>query len=404
MTQTEDTARPVPLARRIFLGKPFLIFVAVIIVYTLVGFFLAPYLVKRQLTNYTSEQLSRQLHVEKLRMNPYTLTLEISDLALKEADASPILSFDRLFINFELKSLFRWAWTFAEISLKRPILHIDIGPDGAVNLAQLLEDATAREPDTEDVPQPKPDGEADPPRLYFERVSLIDGHVKFADRSDPTPAEATFEPINVEIKDLTTIPEVKGPKMITATLPQGGTVEWKGEVSLHPIVSEGEFTVRDLKLATAWNFLRDELGLEKPEGAVELKARYRFSYREKKPQLTVDQIQILLSTLSLRLRGSQQPALALKKISLSDGRFDLSSREFMVRHLDVARGKLTVGVGKDGKLNWEALVAKKPAALKQSDTAAAEQGEPFRLLLKRVDVDDIAVSYADRSRAGPVGS
>ena len=91
---------------------------AAIVVYTLIGFFLTPYLVERQLTNYVAVQLGRQLSVKKLQMNPYAFTLEISGLALKDADGSPILSFDRFFGDFELKSLFRRAWTFSEINLK----------------------------------------------------------------------------------------------------------------------------------------------------------------------------------------------------------------------------------------------------------------------------------------------
>ena len=403
MNQTQNTPKAASLGRRTLLSKPFLIFVVVIVVYTLVGFFLAPYLVKRQLTNYTAEQLGRQLSVNKLRVNPYALTLDISGLALKEADGSPILSFDRLFVNFELNSLFRWAWTFAEISLNRPILHIDIRPGGVVNLVHLLEDAAAPKPDTEDVPQPKSEKEAKPPRFYFERIALTDGQLKFADRSDPTPAEATFAPINLEIKDVTTIPEVKGPETITATLPQGGTVEWKGEVSLHPIASEGVFTLSNLRLATLWLFLQDELNLEKPGGTVEVKAQYRFMYDQKTPQLTVDQIQVLLSALSLRLRGSQEPSLALEKISISDVQFDLASRKFTVGHLDVARGKIAIGVGKDGRLNWENLVAMESTPEKRPEMAAAEQGDTFQLLLKSVTVDDMAVSYVDRSRAEPIG-
>jgi len=93
MNQTQDLSRAA-LARKILLSKPFLICIVVIVLYTLAGFFLAPYLVKHQLVNYTTEQLGRQLSVEKLRVNPYALTLEISGLALKEVDASPILSFD----------------------------------------------------------------------------------------------------------------------------------------------------------------------------------------------------------------------------------------------------------------------------------------------------------------------
>jgi len=52
MSQTQETSEAESLFRKILLGKPLLICVAAIIIYTLAGFFLTPYLVKRQLTAY----------------------------------------------------------------------------------------------------------------------------------------------------------------------------------------------------------------------------------------------------------------------------------------------------------------------------------------------------------------
>ena len=401
MSQTQETSEAESLFRKILLGKPLLICVAAIIIYTLAGFFLTPYLVKRQLTAYVSETLGRQMSVEQLRLNPYALTLDVSGLTLKEPDGSPILSFDRLFVNFELKSLFRWAWTFAEISLDRPIINIDIRPDNVVNLARLMKDATLQNAKAESAPQAEQDRQL--PRLYFERIRITKGQLMFADRSDPTPAKATFEPINLQIMDLTTIPERKGPHTIMVTLPQGGNLKWKGEISLDPMGSEGEFALQNFKLATAWRFLQDELNLEKPQGDVEFKARYRFSYAEKTPQLVIDRIGVLISALSLKLRGSQDPTLVLEKISLSDGKFDLACRELNVGHLDLARGKVAAGVGKDGRFNWERLINTEPVPKKESEKAFEEEERPFRLLLSSVTVDDIAINYLDQSRIDPLG-
>jgi len=401
MGQTQETSEAESLSRKVFLGKPFLIYVAVIIVYTLAGFFLAPYLVKRQLTDYVSKTLGRQMSVEQLRLNPYALTLDVSGLALKEPDGSPILSFNRLFVNFELKSLFRWAWTFAEINLDRPILNIDIRPDNVVNLARLMKDAAPQDAKTESAPQGEQDRQL--PRLYFERIRITKGQLMFADRSDPTPAKATFEPIDLQIMDLTTIPERNGPYTIMVSLPQGGTLKWNGEISLDPIRSEGEFALHNLKLATAWRFFQDELNLEKPQGDVEFKARYRFSYAEKTPQLVVDRIGVLISALSLKLRGSQYPTLALEKISLSDSKFDLASRELNVGHLDFVRGKVATGVGKDGRFNWERLINTESIPGKASEKSFEEEEGPFRLLLNSVTIDDIAINYLDQSRIDPLG-
>ena len=401
MGQTQETSEAESLSRKVFLGKPFLICVAAIVIYTLAGFFLAPYLVKRQLTAYASETLGRRMSVEKLRFNPYALTLDVSGLALKEPDGSPIFSFDRLFVNFELKSLFRWAWTFAEISLDRPILNIDIRPDNVVNLARLIKDAAPQDAKTESAPQAEQDRQL--PRLYFERIRITKGQLIFTDRSDLTPAKATFEPIDLQIMGLTTIPERKGPHSIMITFPQGGTLKWNGEISLDPIGSEGEFELHNLKLATPWRFLQDELNLEKPQGDVGFKARYRFSYAEKTPQLVVDRIGVLISALSLKLRGSQDPTLALEKISLSDGKFDLASRELTVGHLDFVRGKVAARVGNDGRFNWERLINTESVPGKASEKAFEEGKGLFRLILNSVTVGDIAINYLDQSRIDPLG-
>ena len=403
MTRKKDNAAPAALARKIFLSKPFRITVLLLLVYTLVGFFLTPYLVKRQLVAYTTEQLDRQVAIAELRVNPFALTVELAGVSLSEANRAPILSFERFFLNFELKSLFRWAWTFAEIGLTAPVLHVDIGPDGMVNLARLLTDLTPETADADQAPPADPDQTARPPRLVVERLTLLDGQVEIVDQSDPTPATASFAPINIAFEDLTTLPEVKGPKTITATLPQGGTLEWKGELSLQPLASQAEIQVKGLKLSSVWEFLQDELNLERPGGALDVTARYRFSWRQKKAQLAVDPIQIDLSALDLTLRGSERSALTLEKIGLSDGRFDLTSRELVVGHLEVARGEVAVQVSADGRLNWQDVVAPGAPSDPSANATSAEPGEPLRLLLQKVTLDEVAFAYGDRSRMEPIG-
>ena len=399
MDRALETSASASFVRRVLLGKPFLIVVAALVVYTLAGFFLAPYLVKRQLTTYVSEDLGRRLSIKDVSINPYALTLEVSGLALQESDGAPILSFDGFIGNFELKSLFRWAWTFAEIGLKRPEVHVDIRPDDVVNLARLVEAALPNE-DTGAAPQPKTEEEDLLPRLYFERIKVEDGILNFSDRSNPTAARAVLKPINLEITHLSTIPGDKGTETIVATLPQGGTLEWKGEITLQPIASEGRFTLRGFELSSAWRFFQDELNLERPQGRLDLTARYSFSYNRETPNLIIDGLEVLVAALSFTLTGTDEPGLVIEKINLTDGRFDLASREFTVGRLAVTGGRVAAAVEEDGRLNWEKLVVEQPTSER---TAQTKGSTPFRVGLNSVTVDDIAVNYRDLSRAEPIG-
>ncbi len=107
-------------------------------VYTLAGFFLAPYLVTRYART-AAEPLHLQLRLGQVRINPLLFACEIKDLSLQNNEGEPLLSVQRLFVDLEMESLFRRAWTFADLTVESPSLHLVIDTEGRLNLAKLIE-------------------------------------------------------------------------------------------------------------------------------------------------------------------------------------------------------------------------------------------------------------------------
>src|SRR5262245_62871881 len=122
---------------------PFLVTAAIVVTlalaYTLAGFFLVPRLITTYVPRYVQEQLQRRAEIGDVRLNPLLFKLEIKHFRLREADGRPLLGFDRLFVDFELSSLFRRAWTFAEIRLEAPRVDVVLARDGRLNRAELLD-------------------------------------------------------------------------------------------------------------------------------------------------------------------------------------------------------------------------------------------------------------------------
>jgi hypothetical protein len=96
-----------------------------------------PFLVRHYVPKIVQAELKRQAAIGEVRFNPYTFTFEANDFRLEEPGGEPIAGFKRLFIDFELKSLFNWAWTFREVSLDALQVNAVIAADGLLNLAQL---------------------------------------------------------------------------------------------------------------------------------------------------------------------------------------------------------------------------------------------------------------------------
>ncbi len=98
---------------------------------------LTPFLVRHYVPKIVEEKLQKRASIGEVHINPFIYTFEVNDLRMDEPDGQPIAGLERLFIDFELKSLFKWAWTFRQVILDGPVVNAAINPDGSLNLARL---------------------------------------------------------------------------------------------------------------------------------------------------------------------------------------------------------------------------------------------------------------------------
>ena len=70
-----------------------------ILIDTLAGFFLTPYLVGRYLPELVQEKLKKNAAIGEVRVNPYMFTFEANDFRMTEPDGRSIVGFKRLFID-----------------------------------------------------------------------------------------------------------------------------------------------------------------------------------------------------------------------------------------------------------------------------------------------------------------
>jgi len=86
-----------------------------IIVYTLLGFLALPWLVQYVAVNTAREDFGRELRIEAVHTNPYTLTLQIDGVALDDKDDRKLLAWKQLFVDLSWSSIVNRAWTLQTI-------------------------------------------------------------------------------------------------------------------------------------------------------------------------------------------------------------------------------------------------------------------------------------------------
>src|SRR5262249_313187 len=104
---------------------------AALVLYALIGFLLAPPLVRYKLERALREQLGRQVTVESVRINPFALSASVRGLAVKERDGSAnAAGFEDLSVDVTLLSLLRGGVVVEAVSLTKPYFRIVRFEDG----------------------------------------------------------------------------------------------------------------------------------------------------------------------------------------------------------------------------------------------------------------------------------
>ena len=155
-----------PRVKKILVGL--LIF---FVVFTLAGFFALPPVLKSVLTKELSETLVREVTINQIKTNPYTLSMTIRGLLVKDrSSAETFLSCDEIFLNLQSLSALKMAPILKEIRITRPYVRITRNQDLSYNFSDLLEKKEPASPE-----------KAKPLRFSLNNISIENGSIDFLD-------------------------------------------------------------------------------------------------------------------------------------------------------------------------------------------------------------------------------
>ena len=341
--------------------------------YALAGFFVVPRVMRQQAHDFVQAHYGRTLRIADIRFNPFTLNLDVTGLALPDADGQPMLAFDRLHVGLQLASLWRLGPSFSEILLERPYVRAVLRTDGALNLADLGKGFAAAQPPP--APPPKPSG---PLRLYIGHLAVIRGAASYEDRTRPTPFHADFEPIAFELRDFSTAAASGDLYTLKATSPQGGRLDWSGTLRLEPVSSLGKFAIADAKAPNAWSYLSASLPFEISSGVITLGGDYDLSVPAGGSLgLKVNVHNASVTGLGIRPKGGSDDYVSLVRIEVDDTRLDLGRRAVEIGKVQLEGGEIKAWLPEQGRLNLlDLLGAAPPDGAKDSGDAGAPPPAP----------------------------
>ena len=358
-------------AQRVALG----VVLALLLLYTLVGFQLVPRLVRHALIGYAQRDLQRHLTIGTITFNPFTFTAQIRQLALSEADDAPIASFALLRISASASSsVVHRAWSLSEVRLERPNLNALIDRSGALNLARLAPPHAG--------PAPQPAAAPSLPALRIALFAVHQGQIHFEDRSRDQPFTATLIPIEFSLTDFRTQPSFDNRYHFSAATSAGERLDWSGEFTLQPLGSNGQFTVAALKASTIAAYLGDALPFALRSGSLDVLGQYQF-VASGESDLTLKLPSLKLHQLTIAPRsaaGTEAAASAadttdawiqLPELDITNTSISPTQRRMAIAEMTLQSPVLQVFRFPDGSLNLQRLMGAPSNATAANASASA---------------------------------
>jgi len=404
-----------PTIRKALTNRYLIIAAVAVLLYALAGFVAAPRVLRWYASGYAARHLDSRAAVDRIAINPFLLTIEVNGLSLQQTDGAPLVAFERLFVDLEASSLFHWAVVLREIALTRPEVHLVAEADGSLNLARLA----ASPP-----PAAAEAADAGPLPLILRNATIREGRLAVVDKRPGTPAGFTLQALDLDLQGFATVREQNGTCHLAAVTDAGESIRWEGEIALAPFRSSGKLTLNSVRTASLWQFVRDSVNLEEPEGRIDLATAYRLNAGSSPLQLTLEGLHFSITELALKLPQAEKPLFQAKKFELTAPklpqaekplfqakkfeltapRFDLASRELQVSRLLLGGGAIDARINDAGALNLQQVIRQaspQKTGLTQTPPPAAS-ARPFTVKADVVEIKDIAMTLDDRSRQVPV--
>jgi len=364
-----------------------------IVLYTLLGFFVVPRVIEQIAINTVREDVGRELHIESIHINPYTLRMRIDGLHLDDTDDRLLLGWEQASVNLSWSSLLSQGWTFHSIHLYQPVVREERLDSGETRFSRLV--AEQADPETDE------DGPA--PALRIGELRVSDGALYFTDNLEyEAGAEDTPEPVSLALKDIRLSIEnlslekgSRSPVDFEGQVAEGGTLTFKGSLQRFPNPAlEGSAGIDELALVQAEPYLRQFLNVRVNSGALSLSG-----------DILADPEQLFtfrgsggIESLDIKDGSDNEALVGWQSLLTEKLHLDLSEKqvETGIIAIDGLFGKVVIH--EDRTTNFTPLLADSSGHTEDNDdTGTDKDSTPFDISIERIELTDGALSFSDYS-------
>ena len=376
-----------------------------VVLYALVGFVLLPYLITAYAVPAVAERLKHPVVLREAAFNPFMLSLRLNGLEVRDAeDLRPVIGFEELIINVSAATLFGQTLGFDEIKMVMPFVAAKVNRDGKLNLLTLVPSA--------ETPAATPPVAESSPMMPVE-IALLEiskGVVEYRDESKPLPVSLDIVPIQITLRNFSTIHTVQGDDnayAFKAEIGKGESVAWEGTISLEPFESDGKVNLSGVQIRTFYQAVQDRFRFDIKRGEMNLSAVYHVDLRGQVPRVTVKDGRLAVRDLEIGERLFPDSQVKIPVFDVEGVQFDLEQQAVQIERIHSADAHIEAWMSSGGVVNIQQLFA--PVVLSTSppvesaETVAKQDSveRPWTVSVGAFELQNYGATFEDRTLARP---
>lgn len=385
--------------------KVLIILVLLFAGYAAAGFLILPVFLKSLAQDRLTGATHRQVTIRGMDINPFALSVKVKGLAVSEnRGEAPVASFEELFVDLQIRSLFRKALIVREIRLEKPSFVITRTAPNTYNFSDLVGGQGSS---------------GDPLPFALGNIRIISGSLELKDQVTGTRHLTTD--ITVDIPFLSNIDEYVETfvQPSLAAVVNGTAFSLAGQTKpfADSLETSLDIDLKGISLPFYMGYIPRDLKIVVQSGSLDLRGRVSYiQSRNRKPDIVV------LGELSLKdfsvLDPQSRPLIALPhaRITLAPSR--LSDRTVTLSDVQIDAPRLHVRRDASGALDWAGLLDRNAQEGENDQTGGGDPapgstvagrgpGDParpeeaFSLDVNAFSISKGTVEFADASNTSP---
>ncbi|WII73924.1 DUF748 domain-containing protein [Bdellovibrio sp. 22V] len=366
--------------------------VGILVAYSLLGFFLVPFIIEKQIAKQVQSKLGVEPRIGDLSFNPYTFELTLSDFKIPAkqtgADIRDRLLLKKFYVNLTVYPLLKKEIRLRGVELDSAEGQFIVFKDGSINWAL----APAPEPE-----EPEPEGNTEW-ILTLQNVKIANSTLDVRDYTHEIPLALPLGPLSLTATNISTsLGSQTSLKSLSIAVGEKGHLNISGSLKMKPLSAHVDLEVKSFPMDFLTAYLSDRTLLSLRTGAFDLDGKIKYE----QGALSFDG-NSTVHDFSLLQQNVEKPVLSWQTLGLRTISAATKPMKLSINEVRLDKFKTAIILRKDGTLNYRSFLKNPAAPTAANAISATTAQEPdkkstaFSYLISKVVFTDGVIDFADQ--------